>query len=154
MTPRPDHGETSYRGSGRLPTRKALVTGGDSGIGRAATIAFAHEGADVAISHLPSEEVDAKEVITLIEAEGRKAFALPGDISNEKFARKLVKDARKKRSISYSTLRLNCGNEQLSRILPIAPINKVMAQKANPASTWQVSAPGLMRPLATTMSHL
>jgi NAD(P)-dependent dehydrogenase (short-subunit alcohol dehydrogenase family) len=85
MTPKPDCGETSYRGSGRLPNRKALVTGGDSG-----------EGADVAISYLPSEENDAKEVIALIEAEGRKAIALPGDISNEKFARKLVKDAHKK----------------------------------------------------------
>jgi NAD(P)-dependent dehydrogenase (short-subunit alcohol dehydrogenase family) len=96
MTPKPDCGETSYRGSGRLPNRKALVTGGDSGIGRAAAIAFAREGADVAINYLPSEEKDAKEVIALIEAEGRKAIALPGDISNEKFARKLVKDAHKK----------------------------------------------------------
>jgi len=72
------------------------VTGGDSGIGRAAAIAFAREGADVAINYLPSEERDAKEVIALIEAEGRKAFALPGDLKNEKFARRLVKDAAKK----------------------------------------------------------
>jgi len=63
MSPQPDHGETSYRGSGRLPNRKALITGGDSGIGRAAAIAFAREGADVAISYLPTEEPDAKEVI-------------------------------------------------------------------------------------------
>jgi NAD(P)-dependent dehydrogenase (short-subunit alcohol dehydrogenase family) len=96
MTPRPDHGETSYRGCGRLPNRKALVTGGDSGIGRAAAIAFAREGADVAINYLPSEEEDAKEVIALIEQEGRKAIALPGDLSNEKFSRKLVKEAHKK----------------------------------------------------------
>jgi len=96
MTPKPDCGETSYVGSGRLPGRKALVTGGDSGIGRATAIAFAREGADVAISYLPSEEKDAKDVIALIEAEGRKAVALPGDISNEKFARRLVKDAHKK----------------------------------------------------------
>jgi NAD(P)-dependent dehydrogenase (short-subunit alcohol dehydrogenase family) len=96
MKPLADHGETSYRGSGRLPNRKAFVTGGDSGIGRAAAIAFAREGADVAINYLPSEEADAKEVIALIEAEGRKAFALPGDIKNEKFARKVVKDAAKK----------------------------------------------------------
>src|SRR5580698_8309888 len=96
MFPKPDHGETSYRGSGRLPNRKALVTGGDSGIGRAAAIAFAREGADVVINYLPSEERDAKEVIALIEAEGHKAFAIPGDISNEKFARKLVKDAHRK----------------------------------------------------------
>ena len=95
MTPKADHGETSYVGHGRLPNRKALVTGGDSGIGRAAAIAFAREGADVAINYLPSEESDANEVIALIEAEGRKAFALPGDLSDEKFCRKLIKDAHK-----------------------------------------------------------
>jgi NAD(P)-dependent dehydrogenase (short-subunit alcohol dehydrogenase family) len=96
MTPKADHGETSYRGSGRLPNRKALVTGGDSGIGRAAAIAFAREGADVAINYLPSEEADAKEVIALIEAEGRRAIALPGDLKDEKFCMKLVKEAHKK----------------------------------------------------------
>src|SRR6202012_1268118 len=96
MSPRPDHGEISYRGSGRLPNRRALVTGGDSGIGRAAAIAFAREGADVAINYLPSEEQDAREVIALIEQEGRKAIALPGDISNERFGRKLVKEAHKR----------------------------------------------------------
>ncbi len=93
LTPKADHGETSYVGSGRLPGRKALVTGGDSGIGRATAIAFAREGADVAISYLPSEEPDAKEVIALIEAEGRKAIALPGDISEEAFCKQLVQQA-------------------------------------------------------------
>ena len=96
MTPKADHGETSYRGSGRLRDRKALVTGGDSGIGRAAAIAFAREGADVAINYLPSEEADAKEVIALIEREGRKAIALPGDLKDEKFCKRLVKEAHKK----------------------------------------------------------
>src|SRR3954466_15395075 len=76
MNPRPDHGEKSYKGSGRLAGRKALVTGGDSGIGRAAAIAFAREGADVAISYYPTEEPDAKEVVQLIQAEGRKAITL------------------------------------------------------------------------------
>lgn len=93
MTPQPDHGEKTYRGSGRLLGRKALITGGDSGIGRAVAIAYAREGADVAIGYLPEEESDAAEVIKLIEAEGRKAVALPGDIRSEEFCKKLVSDA-------------------------------------------------------------
>lgn len=96
MTPRPDHGETSYRGSGRLEGRKALVTGGDSGIGRAAVIAFAREGADVAFNYLSVEEPDAQEVLQLISAAGRKGFAIPGDIRNEVFCQKLVADAVEK----------------------------------------------------------
>ncbi len=96
MTPKADHGETSYVGNGRLPGRKALVTGGDSGIGRAAAIAFAREGADVAISYLPEEESDAKEVIALISAAGRKAVALPGDITDEAFCSRLVEQAYQK----------------------------------------------------------
>jgi NAD(P)-dependent dehydrogenase (short-subunit alcohol dehydrogenase family) len=95
MNPKPDHGEESYKGFGRLKGRKALITGADSGIGRAAAIAYAREGADIALSYLPSEEADAKEVIALIEAEGRKAIPLPGDIQDEAFCVKLVEDARK-----------------------------------------------------------
>jgi NAD(P)-dependent dehydrogenase (short-subunit alcohol dehydrogenase family) len=95
MTPRPDHGETSYRGSGRLMGRKALITGGDSGMGRAAAIAYAREGADVAINYLPDEEADAREVIELIRAAGRKGVALPGDLRSEAFCQKLVDDAVK-----------------------------------------------------------
>lgn len=90
MTPRPDHGEHSYRGSGRLIGRKALITGGDSGIGRAAAIAYAREGADVAINYFPTEEPDAREVVDLIESAGRKAVAIPGDIRSEEFCRSLV----------------------------------------------------------------
>ncbi len=93
MDPRPDHGETSYRGSGRLAGRKALVTGGDSGMGRAAAIAFAREGADVAINHLPAEEEDAREVIELMKAEGRTALSIPGDIRDEAFCKRLVAEA-------------------------------------------------------------
>lgn len=93
MDPKPDHGEKSYRGSGKLTGRKALLTGGDSGIGRAAAIAFAREGADVAINYLPFEESDAREVIDLIKAEGRKAVAIPGDIRDEEFCKQLVQQA-------------------------------------------------------------
>ena len=80
MDPVPDCGETSYKGSGRLMGRKALITGGDSGMGRAAAIAYASEGADVAIDYYPTEEPDAQEVIALIKKEGRKAVAIPGDL--------------------------------------------------------------------------
>jgi NAD(P)-dependent dehydrogenase (short-subunit alcohol dehydrogenase family) len=93
MNPKPDHGEQSYVGSGRLAGRKALVTGGDSGIGRAAVIAYAREGADVAFNYLPQEEPDAREVVELIRAAGRKAIPLPGDIRSEDFCKKLVADA-------------------------------------------------------------
>jgi NAD(P)-dependent dehydrogenase (short-subunit alcohol dehydrogenase family) len=93
MDPKPDHGETSYRGSGRLAGRKALITGGDSGMGRAAAIAFAREGADVAINYHPDEEPDAQEVIRLIEQAGRKGIAIPGDLRDEGFCRSLVERA-------------------------------------------------------------
>lgn len=95
MDPKPDHGETSYKGSGRLAGRKALITGGDSGMGRACAIAYAREGADVAINYLPAEEADAREVIALIKAEGRKGIAIPGDLRTEAFCIKLVEEAVK-----------------------------------------------------------
>jgi NAD(P)-dependent dehydrogenase (short-subunit alcohol dehydrogenase family) len=94
MVPPPDHGETSYKGSGRLAGRRALITGADSGIGRAVAIAFAREGADVALSYLASEEADAKEVMGFVEAAGRKAVSLPGDISEEEFCTQLIEGAR------------------------------------------------------------
>lgn len=93
MDPVPDHGEQSYKGSDRLKGRKALITGGDSGMGRAAAIAYAREGADVAINYLPEEEEDAKEVVALIEQAGRKAVAIPGDLRDKDFCESLVKDA-------------------------------------------------------------
>ena len=90
QSPKPDHGESTYRGSGRLSGRKALVTGADSGIGRAAAIAFAREGADVVLNYLPEEQVDAEEVAKLVTEAGRKAVLAPGDLVDEQFARSLV----------------------------------------------------------------
>ncbi|MGI4862176.1 MAG: SDR family oxidoreductase [Janthinobacterium lividum] len=94
LKPAADHGEKSYRGFGRLAGRKALITGADSGIGRAAAIAFAREGADIVLNYLPEEEADAREVVALIEAEGRKAVAVPGDLKDEAFCIALVEKAR------------------------------------------------------------
>lgn len=93
MSPEPDHGEATYKGSGRLEGRKALITGGDSGIGRATAIAYAREGASLVINYLPEETADAREVIELIEREGGKAVGIPGDLKDEAFCTKLVKEA-------------------------------------------------------------
>jgi NAD(P)-dependent dehydrogenase (short-subunit alcohol dehydrogenase family) len=89
MTPEPDFGEDSYRGSGKLEGRVALITGGDSGIGRAVALAYAREGADVAISYL-DEHQDAKETVRVVEESGRQAMAYPGDIQDEEFCKNLV----------------------------------------------------------------
>jgi NAD(P)-dependent dehydrogenase (short-subunit alcohol dehydrogenase family) len=93
MEPRSDHGEISYKGSGRLLGRKALITGGDSGLGRAAAIAYAREGANVSINYFPSEEPDAQEGIDLIRKEGRNGIAIPGDLREEAFCKSLVEQA-------------------------------------------------------------
>ena len=111
LDPPADHGEESYQGSGRLEGRKALVTGGDSGIGRAVAIAYAREGADVAISYLPVEQPDADEVIALIEKAGRKATALPGDLTDEGYARDLPKRAADALG-GLDILVVNAGHQQ------------------------------------------
>ena len=113
MDPRPDHGETSYKGSGRLAGRKALITGGDSGMGRAAAIAYAREGADVAINYYPTEEPDALEVIALIKAEGRIGVAIPGDLRDEKFCQDLV--ARAVEALGGLDIVINNAGRQQSR---------------------------------------
>lgn len=111
MDPVPDHGETSYTGAGKLKGRKALITGGDSGIGRAAAIAFAREGADVAISYLDAERSDAAEVLKIIGDEGRVAVDLPGDITEESWCRTLVEQAVEKLG-GLDILVINAGRQQ------------------------------------------
>jgi len=95
MKPRPDHGEDSYVGFGRLKGRKALITGADSGIGRAVAIAFAREGADLTLNYLPEEEPDAKEVVALVRESGVQVHTVPGDIKDEAFCKQLVDSAVK-----------------------------------------------------------
>ncbi|GAB3067734.1 SDR family oxidoreductase [Salinicoccus sesuvii] len=114
MEPVPDCGEESYKGNNKLEGRKALVTGGDSGIGRAAAIAYAKEGADVAINYLPDEETDAQEVKDVIEAQGRKAILLPGDLRDEDFTRNLVHDAAKALD-GLDILVMNAGMQQYQK---------------------------------------
>ncbi len=113
MRPVPDSGETSYRGSGRLTGRKALVTGGDSGIGRAAVIAFAREGADVAINYYPTEEPDAQDVARLLRGEGHKVVLIPGDLTDEKFCRDLI--ARANRELGGLDILVNNAAYQQSK---------------------------------------
>ena len=111
MHPRPDHGESTYKGSGRLLNRKALITGGDSGMGRAAAIAYAREGADVAINYYPDEEPDAEEVLGLIRQAGRVGVAVPGDIREEKTCQGIV--ARAARELGgLDILVSNAGRQQ------------------------------------------
>lgn len=93
MDPKPDHGETSYEGKGRLEGRKALITGADSGIGRATAIAFAREGASVVLAYLDEESEDAKEVIDLLKGEGANVVAFTGDVKDESFCTELVNKA-------------------------------------------------------------
>jgi NAD(P)-dependent dehydrogenase (short-subunit alcohol dehydrogenase family) len=90
LKPQADHGQTTYKGAGRLIGRKALITGGDSGIGRAVAIAFAREGADIVISHLPSEQIDADETIRLADCPDRKIISIAGDLSDENFCQQLI----------------------------------------------------------------
>lgn len=93
LTPKADHGEESYRGSGKLTGKRAVITGGDSGIGKAVAIAFAREGADVLVSYLPEEEDDAQDTKRWIEEAGRKAVLLPGDLSDPAYCRSVISTA-------------------------------------------------------------
>lgn len=113
MKPEPDHGEETYKGFGRLAGRKALITGADSGIGRAVAIAFAREGADIVLNYLPLEQADAREVIKLIEAEGRRAIAMPGDLKDERFCRELVDKAHEQ--LGGLDILVNVAGKQVAR---------------------------------------
>ena len=131
MNPVPDHGEKSYKGSGRLQGRKALITGGDSGIGRAAAIAYAREGADVVINYLPQEQTDADEVLALIAAAGRKGFGIPGDITDELFCQALVTQASDKLG-GIDILINNAGHQQaVESLLDISSENFDTTMKTN-----------------------
>src|SRR5688500_5915569 len=94
MDPEPDHGELTYRGSGRLADRKAVITGGDSGIGRAVALAFVREGADVLLSYLEEEQADAERTAELVEKAGRQAVLVPGDLRTEEACRHVAERAR------------------------------------------------------------
>ncbi|WP_175650338.1 SDR family oxidoreductase [Pseudomonas sp. Marseille-P9899] len=113
MKPEPDHGEDTYKGFGRLAGRKALITGADSGIGRAVAIAFAREGADIVLNYLPIEQADAREVIKLIEAEGRRAIAMPGDLKDERFCKELVDKAHEQ--LGGLDILVNVAGKQVAR---------------------------------------
>jgi len=131
MDPRPDHGETSYKGSGRLAGRKALITGGDSGMGRAAAIAYAREGADVAISYYPSEEPDAREVIELIRQAGQKGIPVPGDLRDQGYCEKLVADTLNGLG-GLDILVMNAARQQSHKsILDISPDQFDWTMKTN-----------------------
>ncbi|MBC1541060.1 SDR family oxidoreductase [Listeria seeligeri] len=111
MNPVPDTGENTYQGATKLAGKKAFVTGGDSGIGRAAVIAYAREGADVAINYHPDEEIDAQEVKEIVEKAGRKCILLPGDLREENFAKEVVKKAFNELG-GLDILVLNAGMQQ------------------------------------------
>lgn len=154
MDPQPDNGESSYTGSGKLKGRKALVTGADSGIGRAVAIAFAREGADVAIGYLPSEEVDAKEVMALIQKAGRKAVALPGDIEQESFCKEMVERAEKE--LGGLDILVNNAGTMMSHPdlleVPTADFDKVMKTNVY-ALFWIVKAAmPLLKPGASVIN--
>ncbi|MGI9824455.1 SDR family oxidoreductase [Agromyces sp. Marseille-Q5079] len=111
LDPRPDLGEETYRGTGRLQGRKALVTGADSGIGAATVIAFAREGADVVMAYLPEEETDAQRIASIAQEAGVQVFTMPGDLRDAEYCRDLV--ARAAKSLGGLDLVVNNGGKQV-----------------------------------------
>jgi NAD(P)-dependent dehydrogenase (short-subunit alcohol dehydrogenase family) len=151
MKTKPEYGEETYTGFGRLEGKAALITGGDSGIGRAIAVAFAKEGADVVIAYLPEEEIDAKETMKVIEAAGKKAIAMPGDLADEGYCDDLIANTIKELGkidilINNAALQRSFGSfEEISgddfadiyRINVIAPflLAKAAASQMEPGSS-------------------
>ncbi|AWH91752.1 SDR family oxidoreductase [Dietzia lutea] len=146
LDPRADVGEHSYRGTGRLTGRKALITGGDSGIGAAVAVAFAREGADVAIHHLPAEEADARAVAEIIEREGRTVALLPGDLTDRAFCEGLA-DAAAEKLGGLDILVNNAGKQVVAPDLEDLPDDQL-------TDTYGVNVIGMVRVTKGALRHL
>lgn len=146
LDPRADVGEFSYRGTGRLTGRRALITGGDSGIGAAVAVAFAREGADVAIHHLPAEEADARAVAEIVEREGRTAALLPGDLTDRAFCEGLA-DAAAEKLGGLDILVNNAGKQVVAPDLEDLPDDQL-------TDTYGVNIIGMVRVTKGALRHL
>lgn len=146
LSPAADLGEFSYRGTGRLEGRKALITGGDSGIGAAVAIAFAREGADLALNHLPGEEEDAHKVKRIVEQAGRTAVLVPGDLTDASFCTTLVERAVEGLS-GLDVLVNNAGRQIVSASLQDLPDEQV-------TETFSVNILAMFRITRAALAHL
>ncbi|MFS4490602.1 SDR family oxidoreductase [Dietzia kunjamensis] len=146
LEPKADLGEHSYRGTGRLTGRRALIAGGDSGIGAAVAIAFAREGADVAIHHLPDEEPDARAVAEIIEREGRTAALIPGDLTDRAFCESLA-DTAVERLGGLDILVNNAGKQVVAPALEDLPDEQL-------TDTFEVNIVGMFRVTRAALRHL
>ena len=146
LEPKADLGEHSYGGTGRLTGRRALITGGDSGIGAAVAIAFAREGADVAIHHLPDEEPDARAVAEIVEREGRTAALIPGDLTDRAFCESLA-DTAVERLGGLDILVNNAGKQVVAPALEDLPDEQL-------TDTFEVNIVGMFRVTRAALRHL
>ena len=146
MTPEADLGVDSYRGTGRLEGRKALITGGDSGIGAATAIAFAREGADVAINYLEQEQTDAEHIKSVIEDAGRKAVLIPGDLRDKEFCTKLVAQALEQ--LGGLDILVNNGGKQVA-VEEIAEISDEQLE-----ATYDINILAMFRLVKAALPHL
>lgn len=146
MAPKADLGEHSYRGTGRLEGRKALITGGDSGIGAATAIAFAREGADVVLTYLEQEEEDAKNVARIIEAEGRTVETIPGDLRDKKFCKDLV--AKAVETLGGLDILVNNGGKQVA----VEGIENITDEQLE--ATYDVNILAMFRLVKAALPHL